>query len=74
MIKLRFTLNGVHKPVNSIFIGTSPEFEIALYTLCFMTKADKACNVSLNGQKVNIRTYTFRYRGKKMIGSAFPEI
>lgn len=62
------------KPVNAMFVGTSPELEMALYTLCFSVRADKECNVSLNGHKFIIRTHTFRYRGKNLIGSAFPEI
>lgn len=62
------------KPVNAMFIGTSPDLEIALYTVCFTMRADQECPVSLGGQKFNIRTHTFRYRGKNLIGSAFPEI
>lgn len=65
---------NVDKPVGGMFVGTSPEFEIALYSTCFILRADKICPVKLNGNKFIIRTYTYRYRGKNMIGSAFPEI
>lgn len=34
-ISLQFTWNGALKPVSSSFVGTSPEFEMALYTLCY---------------------------------------
>lgn len=57
-----------------MFVGTSPELEVALYTVCFEVRPDKDCPISLGGNKLLIRTHTFRYRGKNLIGSAFPEI
>jgi poly(U)-specific endoribonuclease len=35
LITLQFSWGGSLKPCSSSFIGTSPEFEMALYTLCF---------------------------------------
>nr|CAH7742238.1 unnamed protein product [Callosobruchus chinensis] len=69
-----FVFHNVDKPVGSMFIGTSPELEMALYTTCFVLRADKICPLKMNGNRFIIRTYTYRYRGKNMIGSAFPEI
>ena len=40
MISLQFDWGAERKEVSSIFIGTSPEFEIALYTLCFVAGAE----------------------------------
>ncbi|CAH0592606.1 unnamed protein product [Chrysodeixis includens] len=74
ILKFHFNQQGVDKPVNSIFIGTSPELEMALYTLCFVTRADKECKLKLANKDVNIVTYNFRYRSKNLIGSAFAEI
>lgn len=74
ILKYRFSLGDINKPVNAMFIGTSPELEIALYTICFQVRPDKECPISLGGNKMLIRTHTFRYRGKNLIGSAFPEI
>lgn len=74
IVKYRFSYNGIMKPVNAMFVGTSPELEIALYTVCFAVRADKECPVVFGGNKFIIRTHTFRYRGKNLIGSAFPEI
>lgn len=73
-MKLHFEQQGVTKPVNSMFIGTSPELEIALYTLCFVTRADKDCTLKLDNNNVDIVTHTFRYRSKNLIGSAYPQI
>lgn len=74
IVKYRFSYDGITKPVNAMFIGTPPELDMALYTVCFMTKQNRGCSVSLGGTKFTIRTHTFKYRGKRLIGSAFPEI
>lgn len=74
VLKVRFTHKGVNKPVNGVFAGTSPELELALYTVCFQLRPDRTCPVSLGNQRFGIVTYTWRYRGKHLIGSAFPEL
>ncbi|XP_050312708.1 endoribonuclease CG2145-like [Anthonomus grandis grandis] len=74
ILKHHSTFHDISKPVNSMFIGTSPELELALYSTCFILRADRICPLKMNGNRFIIRTYTFRYRGKNMIGSAFPEI
>ena len=40
MVSLQFSWGGERKEVSSIWIGTSPEFELALYTLCFVAGAE----------------------------------
>ncbi|XP_076260361.1 uncharacterized protein LOC143196511 [Rhynchophorus ferrugineus] len=74
IVKYHFRFNDIDKPVGSMFIGTSPELEVALYSTCFILRADKPCPLKMDGNRFVIRTYTYRYRGKNMIGSAFPEI
>nr|XP_013100634.1 unnamed protein product [Stomoxys calcitrans] len=74
IMKVRFTHNGLNKPVNTLFVGTSPELELALYTVCFKLRPDRTCPVSLGNSKFGVVTYSWRYRGKSLIGSAYPEI
>ncbi|KAK5647731.1 hypothetical protein RI129_002623 [Pyrocoelia pectoralis] len=74
IIKNHFKFRGYDKPVGSQFIGTSPEFEMALYTTCFLIRPDKVCKLQLGGKRFIIRAYTINHEGKKLIGSAFPEI
>ncbi|XP_058809660.1 endoribonuclease CG2145-like [Phymastichus coffea] len=74
VVKAHVKYNGIDKPVTDLFVGTSPELEMALYTVCFYARPDTHCPVSLAGQKFNIMTHPFRYRGKNLIGSAYPEI
>lgn len=59
---------GVLKPVSSTFVGASPEFEVALYTLCFYGgKEDN--HVDLGPYSVNIKCY---HIGRDKMGSPFP--
>ncbi|XP_043274433.1 poly(U)-specific endoribonuclease homolog [Venturia canescens] len=74
IVKFHAKHNNIDKPVTTMFIGTSPELEMALYTVCFMTRQDRPCGVSLGGKRFNIVTHKFRYRGNDLIGSAYPEI
>lgn len=74
VVKLHFMQQGIDKPVNSMIIGTSPEMDIALYTLCFVTRADQDCKLKLANNEIQIITHTFRYRSKNLIGSAYPQI
>lgn len=64
---------GVTKPVNSMFIGTPPEFDMTLFTLCFVMDM-RYCQVSLGGQTFQIRAFPFLYQGKRMIGATYPVI
>ncbi|ESO02524.1 hypothetical protein HELRODRAFT_161804 [Helobdella robusta] len=50
-------IDGYTKPISSLFIRASPEVEMALFTLCFVTRANKNCPVELNGQKQTIATF-----------------
>ncbi|XP_067012848.2 endoribonuclease CG2145 isoform X2 [Anabrus simplex] len=74
ILKLHYKWSNVMKPVGTMFVGTSPELEMALYTVCFMTRPDEKCSLKLGGKVVGIKTHTFRYKGYNYIGSAFPDI
>lgn len=74
IVKMHVKFNGHDKPVVSMFVGTSPELEMALYTVCFYARPNGNCPVSLGGTKFNIITRKFRYRGKDLIGTAYPDI
>ncbi|XP_065879044.1 uncharacterized protein [Euphorbia lathyris] len=67
LLTSQFEWNGVLKSVSSILIGASPEFEVALYTLCFYVGGEDN-HVELGPYPVNIKCYRFGDR----IGSVFP--
>ena len=69
-----FTWGQEQKPFASMMIGTSPQFELALYTICIIVREDKPCKVSLGGKQFNVETHIFnRPRGVKYVASAFVE-
>ncbi|XP_057773526.1 uncharacterized protein LOC130992797 [Salvia miltiorrhiza] len=67
LLTIQFEWNGVLKSVSSTLVGVSPEFEFAIYTLCFYMGQEEN-HVELGPYPVNIKCYRL---GNK-IGSAFP--
>lgn len=74
IIKHKFDWESKEKPISSMFVGTSPEFEMALYTVCYYARPGAKCPVKLNGRTVNIQTHYINKQGKRYIGSAYPDI
>lgn len=74
ILAFHLTFNSYDKPITSMFIGTSPELEMALYTVCFYARRGEKCKLSLGGSKLRIITFELTYKEKKFpfIGSAFP--
>lgn len=66
-----FSWNGQRKPLSSFFIGTSPEFDLAVYTVCAMEHIDGVCKVQLGGVRYKIQTYDISHKDGLQIGSAF---
>jgi len=64
------------KDVSSTFVGTSPEFELALYSLCFLVdhEEDHFIEVGSPGHihMVNIKCHRWRVGDKERIASVFP--
>ncbi|KAK9300677.1 hypothetical protein QLX08_006712 [Tetragonisca angustula] len=71
ILEIYFTYTGKRKK-STMFIGTTPEFEIALYTLCFFTRPNKRCQLFFAGFKFYIQTYILQNKGTKFVGTAFP--
>lgn len=71
-LTMQFEWCGQEKYVSSSLIGTSPEFEIALLTMCFFYGQEDT-PVTLGPHHLSVKCYTIRRRGKKYVGSAFPE-
>lgn len=66
-----FTWLNNNKPISSMFIRTSPEVEIALYTLCLLSRMGNGCPVRLNGTNQVITAWDMTGL-PKTIGSAYP--
>ena len=52
----KFKWGDYFKTQTAMLIGTSPELEMALYTLCFKARPDQDCSVSLANETFTIRS------------------
>ena len=83
MIQVQFNWQGCKDKKSSIFVGTSPEFEVAVYTLAMILarnekKSDYKVSFEVEGESYGVQIYgNFRYNegaGKKVyqLESAYP--
>ncbi|XP_071964427.1 poly(U)-specific endoribonuclease-like [Antedon mediterranea] len=70
LVTIQFTWKGGVKPLGSSFIGTSPEFEMALYTLFFLTSEKDEQDVEIEDYDVQVKVHHLG----KMLGSCYPVI
>ena len=68
MLTLQFAWKGKPKMVSSMFIGTSPEFEFALYTLCFLN-GDERTFVEIENYDVSVRAYAINSKYGAKVGA-----
>lgn len=71
VVTIQFEWNNCLKNVSSSMIGTSPEFEIALYTMCFLAGEEKTI-VKCGPYRMELTCYKYTSRGHKYIGTSFP--
>ncbi|KAK6050603.1 endoribonuclease XendoU [Cooperia oncophora] len=58
MASVKFTWKGDLKRSGSILIGTSPEYDMALYTLCFLSRRGRdQCEVEIDGCPLAITSF-----------------
>lgn len=69
MVTIRFDWLGETKSVSSMFVGPSPEFEFAVYTMMYV-----ACREELEVELGPYRTRLKVYQMAGKIGTAFPEL
>jgi poly(U)-specific endoribonuclease len=71
IIKFGFDWLGYPKSISSTFVRTSPEVEVALYTLCLLARVGSSCPVILDGNSMYITTWDMTGL-PTTIGSAYP--
>ncbi|KAM6233436.1 LOW QUALITY PROTEIN: uridylate-specific endoribonuclease C-like [Porphyrio hochstetteri] len=76
VLALRYLWDGHPKAVGSTLMGSSPEFDLALYTLCYRARPDRQCHVSLGGEAATIQTYSWADSSygdnQRYVASAYP--
>ncbi|XP_056371142.1 uridylate-specific endoribonuclease [Oenanthe melanoleuca] len=75
VLGLQFSWDGFYKEVGSAFIGSSPEFELGLYSLCFLARPGRACHLSLGGHRLRLQTFPWggagASDGRRLIATAY---
>lgn len=74
VLKHNFKWDGVFKPVTSMFVGTSPEFELALFTVCYFVRPGAQCPAVIAGKSVPIQTHYMSRQGRRYVATAYPDI
>jgi poly(U)-specific endoribonuclease len=70
---IKFFWRNQPKRSGTLLIGTSPEFDFAVYTLCFLSRRGRnTCNFELDSCPMTITSYDIRQNRQVFIGSAFP--
>ncbi len=72
ILNIRMIWHGKVKKHTSFFIGSSPEFELSLYTLCMLARTNSDCNLEINQSQLPIRTSDVHHMPGLQIGAAYP--
>ncbi|VDN18211.1 unnamed protein product [Gongylonema pulchrum] len=73
MATVKFTWKNNLKPSGSFFIGSSPEFEMAVDTLCFLTSRPRGpCKFELEQCPFSMTSYDLIQKEKLYIGTIYP--
>jgi len=65
----QFEWEGRVKPITSLMYGVSPEFEVAIFSTCFLTNRNAQCHMTINGGSASVQTWD--YNGADVFGSAY---
>lgn len=60
------------KSLSSTLIGVSPEFEVAMYTLCFLAGHEDN-HITVGEYDINIKCYKINSRNGPKLGTSYPE-
>ncbi len=71
-LRAQFEWDGDLKPVSTSFIGVSPEFEMAIYTLAYLMETEEVpCD--LGPYSVVIKSFSIGKGAGAKLGTSFPE-
>lgn len=61
---------GYPKTITSVFVGSSPEFQVSMITVCLLSRPNDVCPLSLDGVDTDLQTWTIT--GEPItVGSAY---
>ncbi|KAG2486791.1 hypothetical protein HYH03_014590 [Edaphochlamys debaryana] len=74
LISVQFAWKGEEKNVSTFFVGTSPEFELALYTMCFLCSEEEKTYLEVGPYDLNIVCYRIRSKYGDKVATAYPDL
>ncbi|KAG5273454.1 hypothetical protein AALO_G00151470 [Alosa alosa] len=72
VLNTQFSWHGLIKPVGSAFVGVSPEFEVAIFTILFLTSTTKSSTAVVNLDEYQLELVVYRHG--RSIGTAYPKL
>ncbi|TRY58929.1 hypothetical protein DNTS_013428 [Danionella cerebrum] len=72
VLNLQFSWKGLVKPVGSCFLGVSPEFEVALFTIVFLISDERMTNVKVKVDEYLLEVVVYRFG--RSIGTSYPKL
>uniref|UniRef100_A0AAQ4R9B7 Uridylate-specific endoribonuclease n=1 Tax=Gasterosteus aculeatus aculeatus TaxID=481459 RepID=A0AAQ4R9B7_GASAC len=72
VLNLQFSWKGLVKPLGSCFLGVSPEFEVALFTIIFLMSNEKKTSVVVKVDEYVLELVVYRHG--RSIGTSFPKL
>lgn len=70
VLSIQFSWKGTVKPIGSTFIGVSPEFEFALYTIIFLLAEERVTRETVKIEEYELQIVVCRHGNH--IGTAYP--
>ncbi|GAU96028.1 hypothetical protein RvY_07532 [Ramazzottius varieornatus] len=61
------------QPFSSFFFGSSPEFDLASFTLCLLLEPNRQCRFTLHNERLSIRSLKYGY-GTNYVETAYPDV
>ncbi|CAG07114.1 unnamed protein product [Tetraodon nigroviridis] len=72
VLNLQFSWRGLVKPIGGSFIGVSPEFEVALFTIVFLMSTEKMTSVVVKVHEYVLELVVCRHG--RSIGTSYPKL
>ncbi|KRZ71893.1 Poly(U)-specific endoribonuclease -like protein, partial [Trichinella papuae] len=70
-LSISFTWKKATKHKSGFLLGTSPEYEMALYTMCYIFRNEQDCFVKFRSCTGNIFTYSLQRRNESYLSTAY---
>ncbi|KAM9322411.1 uridylate-specific endoribonuclease C-like [Pholidichthys leucotaenia] len=72
VLNLQFSWKGLVKPIGGSFIGVSPEFEVAVFTIIFLMSTEKMTSVLVKVDEYMLELIVYRHG--RAIGTSYPKL